>query len=335
MSTDRIPGIDISHWQYDAGQTTGSAIADLITQGVQFIIAKSSEGAFNDSAWAYHKARLKEHPEIQKGAYHWPRVNATSMADQCDFFIESMNVNGDLDGWLAVIDLEEADADKFGEPRPSYSNCVVPFSNRFFQQVPGHDLIMYTRKTYWNSPSVGGGDVHALGLKLWSAVGIHQLLDGSTDSLVYLNAFDAYGAQLAFGYNNGVNPYSGNYAGFSGPNANVLVQFGGLHANQHTYDGDCFNGSLAALRLLAQTNNGPNQPVKVILPPLTLDFHRRVPTDAGAAPGGPVADPVQVTLPPLNFRLLQPMTGFQAGSSVPPSSAVLTDSPETSSAVIS
>lgn len=238
-----LPGIDISHWDFDAGRSSGTQINAVVAAGIQFIFAKASEGiTYVDPSWAFHKRKLLHFDgTIQKGAYHW-LIKDGNEDLQCDHFLDQINVSRNANGWLIGVDIEGDDG--YGFAPPDFDS-LKKFATRFWLRNPGHPLFLYTRKTYWGA--VGGGNFHAFGgggiALLWNA-------DGTQISPITLSNFDSTAAGLKFGAD-AHHPYAGDYAGFSDASASTILQFGRMHAAGVKFDGDAFKGTMAQLRALA------------------------------------------------------------------------------------
>jgi hypothetical protein len=271
------PGWDISHYQYDSGATRQKADWDhLVSAGIKFVFAKALETGSGlgfhpsgfplgtDPAWPWHKKQLERvHGSIVKGAYCWIH-NDGNEATQADTFLGLLDSDHNPNGWLCAIDLEGSDG--FASEAPPGYASVARFAKEFWKQAPGHPLFLYTRKTYWNN-KWQDKNAKALGLTLWTAAyplrdapGVGNCVDGSDLGTINITAFDSSAAKLSFGYT-AKSPYCGGYAGFTGPHASTIIQWGGLTvSNVGTADGDAFKGTIAELHAFTR----PSEPAGAV-----------------------------------------------------------------------
>lgn len=305
----------------------------MVTKGVKFVIAKALETGDGkgyhpsgyplgtDPAWGWHKKQmLRVGGDIQKGAYCWLQ-NDGDEDTQADTFLGLLNASHDPTGWICALDVEGDD--NFGLPNPGYPS-VRRFAREFWRQAPGQPLLLYTRRTYWDNVSPDG-DAKALGMTLWTAAYVNNLVDGSTLGGIAIADFDANAGKISFRYT-AKTPYSGNYAGFNGAQASTIIQWGPLRMpGIGGADGNAFNGTVAQLRALSQ----PAEPVHKVtwnVPEIAASASVFPITQFGPTAGTPVI----WSLPIISAKTV--VQDMQMGSHIAPGRAVVTS--EAPSAIV-
>ena len=260
MTSTLQPGWVINALSKDAGAT--STVANwnaMVTAGLKFVLAKAYEHGSGtapsgfpegtDPAWRFHKTQMERVAgSIVKGA--WCFLHNGGEADQADTFLDLIDeTDHDPTGWLCVVRVDGVHGQD--EPPPGYPS-LQRFAKEFWEQAPGHPLILWTRKTYWNS-RWGDKSAKALGLNLMTTAtaltqpNLGNCVDGTDLGSINITAFDTSATKLSFG-GNPKAPFSGNYAGFSGHRSSSFILWGTLKlTGSGTEDGVAFDGTVAQL----------------------------------------------------------------------------------------
>ena len=186
--TDHLPlGIDVSN---NNGRIDWARVASA---GVQFAIAKVSEGAFfRDGFFAENWQAMKAHG-ILRGAYHFARPSAYAALAEADYFVDAIALLGQTlePGDLVALDLEDENAGG------DLSSWTLEWLQRVEARV-GFKPLVYTSPGYaqqhqlQNQPAIGDFGLWCASWGVptpppapapWDLVAIHQYAVGGVGSI--------------------------------------------------------------------------------------------------------------------------------------------------------
>lgn len=133
--SEKILGIDVSHWQ-------GQVDWDIVSRYTHFAFMKATEGTTYTDARFHNNWQKAGAAEILRGAYHFYRPSFDPI-DQAEHFINVVGKNSELPH---VLDLE----DGVGVTAPEKLAADVKMFLARVEELTERKPIIYTSPSFWN-----------------------------------------------------------------------------------------------------------------------------------------------------------------------------------------